>query len=301
MIRKFKSWIQYYFGFTRSETNGTIVLLLITFLIILVPFLLRIFISNSHHGEVDRLILDSLVAAIENNKPPLDQKPDLFPFNPNTAAEKELLALGIDEKAAKHIVNYRKAGGIFNTKKDLLKIYGLTEVEYTRIYAFIDLPENSPSPSAGAPQPKPGFILQPEYKPHPLTDYIDINLADSTALMSIRGIGPVFSNRIIRFRNALGGFASEEQFSEVYKLNEEALKNLKDAAYIDTIFTPQKLNLNFANARELSKHPYISGELARNIVAFRSANGPYKDAEDPSLQKIIPDSLLIKLKPYILF
>lgn len=300
MIRKFKSWIQNYFGFSRRETNGSLILLVITIMLALAPAALKMFTNPDPDNEDDRRILDSLVAAIENNakKPPL--RIELVDFDPNVAGKEELVALGIDDGVAQRIINYRQAGGSFKIKEDLSRIYGLTEEEYARLEPFIDLPE-TPEATAKAHTSPRVYAENPEVLLPPLRDYIDINKADTAALRSLNGIGPVLSARIVRYRQALGGFTTEAQYAEVFGLDAETLKTLNDAAFISAGFIPQQINLNFASAGELQKHPYISRELARNIVAFRSANGPFRDMDFLIRQEIIPDSLLNKLKPYIIF
>jgi len=292
----------HYFGVSKRTARGMTALATITLLTMLVPVFLRFLGPKANSSEQDRLILDSLVAELQTLFQPPPGKPDLelFPFNPNIVGESELLALGIDEPIARRIVAYRNAGGRFYVKKDLLKIYGLTEAEYARLQPFIDLPEKHPQKTAYTDIRKPVVKKEADYAPPP-KDSIDINLADSADLMPIYGIGPKLSARIAKFRYALGGYVSEDQLSEVYGLNEETLKRLQAAVYVDPAFVPKKINMNFANAQELARHAYISRQLAENIVAFRDEYGPFKGEDDPALHKIIPDTLLNKLKPYILF
>ena len=45
---------------------------------------------------------------------------------------------------------------------------------------------------------------------------MDLNTADSTTLMALKGIGPVFSVRIVKYRELLGGYYETAQLQEVY-------------------------------------------------------------------------------------
>lgn len=49
--------------------------------------------------------------------------------------------------------------------------------------------------------------------PNPLV--IELNSADSTALVSIRGIGPYYASKILRYREQLGGFHTTRQLKEI--------------------------------------------------------------------------------------
>ena len=51
--------------------------------------------------------------------------------------------------------------------------------------------------------------------PKPLV--IELNSADSTALVSIRDIGPYYANKILRYREQLGGFHATRQLKEILR------------------------------------------------------------------------------------
>ena len=65
---------------------------------------------------------------------------------------------------------------------------------------------------------------------------IELNSADSAALVQLYGIGPVLSRRIIKYRTSLGGrFHSVEQLKNVYGLSEETFQNILPHVWIDTL------------------------------------------------------------------
>ena len=65
---------------------------------------------------------------------------------------------------------------------------------------------------------------------------IDINSGDSATLVSLPGIGPVLSARIIKYRRLLGGFARIEQLKEVYGLAPETFEMIKGRVFRGFIF-----------------------------------------------------------------
>ena len=65
---------------------------------------------------------------------------------------------------------------------------------------------------------------------------IELNKADSVELVKLRGIGPVLSKRIIRYRTSLGGkFHSVDELRNVYGLSEETFLSIKPHLWIDTL------------------------------------------------------------------
>jgi competence protein ComEA len=111
----------------------------------------------------------------------------------------------------------------------------------------------------------------------------------------------VLASRILRFRNALGGFTQTDQLFDVFGLSKEAVLSLQESSFIADDFLPEQINLNFANRGELAKHPYIDQVLARKIVEFRDKMGPIRDHDKLEAAHLMDDSLFFKLKPYVTF
>jgi DNA uptake protein ComE-like DNA-binding protein len=83
----------------------------------------------------------------------------------------------------------------------------------------------------------------------------------------------VLSQRIVKFRDLLGGFLVEEQLSHVYGLESEVVERvLKDYMILETP-SVVKININEASPSDISKLVYIKYEVAARIVALREAKG----------------------------
>ena len=187
-----------------------------------------------HHFTKENQELDSLLAHWQwKEKADSSQaEKTLFEFNPNTASTQELMALGFSESLANRIDNYRSKKGKFIIKSDLKKIYGMDSMLYVRVYAYINLPTEKPSLS------KEKKLLPEKYVSKTIEKF-DINLADTTQLIQIYGIGSKLSQRIIKYRNSLGGFILMNQVKEIYgldsvvvkELNKEGTKVIADAGY----------------------------------------------------------------------
>lgn len=64
---------------------------------------------------------------------------------------------------------------------------------------------------------------------------VELNSADTTELMKVRGIGSVFANRIVKYRKLIGGFQSEDQLLKVYGITPDRFERISTQVYVDTL------------------------------------------------------------------
>ena len=126
----------------------------------------------------------------------------------------------------------------------------------------------------------------------------DINQADATKLSSINGIGKVFSERIIKYRNSLGGFVSHSQFNEIYGLKEDVFSQLSKNVFID-LASINTINLNQVTFDELVQHPYFNWGLSNAIVNYRYHHGDFKLKSNLKKIHLVNDEIYRKIAPYI--
>jgi len=157
-----------------------------------------------------------------------------------------------------------------------------------------------PSTSSSS-RPRSSFDGNPKEKVHTSKDIAivlqDLNKATAEQLQQVRGIGPAFSARIIKYRQLLGGFVSPNQLSEVYGLDEEVIGEIFKYYIVNPSPTP--IDLNSDSAKVLARHPYISYDLAWTIINYRKQNGDLQSAEDVKKIKSIDPATFQKLKPYL--
>ena len=164
---------------------------------------------------------------------------------------------GVGEVLSKRIVKYRKAIGGFKDKKQLNKVYGLEPEVVQRIWKKFQLTE------------KPAEKNLSVHK-------LPINTATAEDLKKVYGIGEKLSRRIVNYRDKLGGFTVEDQLNEVYGLSPEVTEQIwKQFKIENPNRNLPKINLNEANIIELAKNPYISYQLAKKIVSYRTINGAF--------------------------
>jgi len=124
----------------------------------------------------------------------------------------------------------------------------------------------------------------------------DINLATKEELQSVRGIGPAYSERIIKYRDLLGGFATLDQLNEVYGLPPETVEELLKSFSVQS--RPQPIQINSDSAKSLARHPYISYDLAWVIINYRKQNGDITSVDDLRKIKAIDEQTFVRIKPY---
>ncbi|MFM6982625.1 MAG: ComEA family DNA-binding protein [Chitinophagaceae bacterium] len=218
------------------------------------------------------------------------EKISLHSFNPNTISSDELISMGIYPKLADRIVNYRVKVAPFLCKSDVMKVYGVSLKLYNRLNAFIDLPEECTQVPAW---PKKEYVKMDKH-----ISIVDLNTADTNALIDLPGIGSKLAQRIIIYRNKLGGFISVNQLEEVWGLKKETIELISNRIKISDI---KKININTCPIESLSSHPYCGYKMAGIIVNYRNQHGSFKSYED--IQNLIGVNLekLVKLKAYLLY
>ena len=127
---------------------------------------------------------------------------------------------------------------------------------------------------------------------------LEMNSADSISLLELRGIGPVFSGRIIKYRTLLGGYHDKQQLLEVYGMDSIRLSGFRASITIKSD-SLRRINLRTAQFKEILRHPYISYEMVKAFVNYRDKSGPPDRIDLIWDQSIWPDSLFEKLNPYL--
>ena len=327
-------WLRRRFGFSRTETSGLLVLLALVVLLGLgLPLLLQpaapTYLPAADQRQLDAWAsalgarLDSARAAAPTyasryprrgtgaSRFPAVPQVRLAPFNPNALSAPDWEARGVPHFVAGRIVNYGQKAGGFRVKSQVQRIYGLPDSVYQRLAPFMQLPEALPGrgghPTAGGALPAygPGYATTAPAtrfprKPAHLAAF-DLNLADTTQLRQIKGIGQGRAKWIVKRRDELGGFVSEDQLREVFVLRDapDLVDSLRKYTFVAAGFAPRPVHINSGSFDELYPHPYVRKNLARLIVAFRNQHGPYKTPDDLLQIKLLKPTDFEQLRPYV--
>ena len=204
-----------------------------------------------------------------------------FPFDPNTLTNEQAQKIGLDESVIKAIINFRSKGGRFNSPADLKAIYTLTGEEYSILEPYIRIARDTTQ------RLKENVNIM-----------VELNAADSLDLQQLKGIGPSFARRIIKYRELLGGFNSKEQLLEVYGMDSLRYRNIREQVTVDRDKI-RKININKVTIKEMTKHPYIEFFVAKSIISFRNEKGEFTDINQIREAKLIYNELYLKIEPYL--
>jgi competence protein ComEA len=301
----FTRWIKNFFGFSRAQVNGFIILLPLMAIILFSEPLWHWWMSNrTIDHSVEYAKLDSLVALWQLQKVQTDtleqklkQSVTFFPFDPNQSAKEDFMALGVPEKVSARIVNYRQKGGKFKLKSDLLKIYGFDSTLYHRLNPYIKLSEKDEKKFGKRATEKFKAVAKVSAEEDPISKF-DLNMADTAQLKTIFGIGEKLSMRIIKYRDKLGGFVSMNQLKEVYGLDSVVISELKQHAFLDEKFDVKKIDINTFDEKQLASHPYFT-KTAKSIVAYRFQHGKFKTPDDIRNVGTLDEHTIQKIIPYL--
>jgi competence protein ComEA len=280
------------FGFKRREKRATIILALILLSVIIIRFSLL-----SHNADIVVITpLSKKNIETESINHTAEYPVMLYNFDPNTASRDTLLALGLSRQQVSTLINYRNAGARFSCANDLLKVYGFDTAMVLRLKNYVVI-EKHGNNSSGV---RSKIVL-------PLSDtglvkysnkcIIELNACTAVQLQGLPGIGTVLSERIIKYRDLLGGFFSTDQLGEIYGIDTTVLNTIMELVYVNPE-NIKMISIDTCSYNELARHPYIGKEAARSIIKYRKLFGPPASLGVLTEQKVIDNAKARKMAPY---
>lgn len=237
---------------------------------------------------------------------------ELFNFDPNKLSVSGWEKLGLEDKVIHTIENYVSKGGKFRYPDDLRRIYGLHKEEADRLIPYVQI-ENRKKNYVG--NSKEDFLLNNNtrtstsgkkylFSNRKKADSVsfrvtDLNMADTSTLIALPGIGAKLAKRIIDFRNHAGGFHSIDQLDDIYGLEDSVIHKLK--RYLKVSGEVKKILINKVSMDSLAIHPYISKSQAKSIIQFRQMHGTFDDMDKLKMIHNIDLATLEKIQPYLDF
>ena len=217
---------------------------------------------------------------------------EVFSFDPNLASEEDLRRLGLPARTAATILKFRSKGGKFFRADDLKKIWGLPPGFYQRVHDHIHITPREESRRLSFEHAAPDII-----RPGKTILPVDVNTADSAAFESLPGIGARLSQRIVQFRDKLGGFYSTSQLSEVFGLADSVFQKI--SPYLQLTGTVKLISINTVTKDELKLHPYFRWKFANAIIEYRNQHGNFKSLEAVKNVSAIDEQTYSQMMPYL--
>ena len=290
-----------HFWYNKSQRNG-IFLLVLLILLLQISIYTDVF-SSDKITDVDQSELlafqyeiDSLKAIeIEN------RKPKMYPFNPNYITDYEGGQLGMSLEEIDRLLAFRKTNKFINSKKEFQKVTKVSDSLLDKISQYFKFPDWVVKRN----QQKPVLSLlganQFHYKNKKnKVSTTDINKATAEDFKTISGIGPAFSERIIKYRSKLQGFSFESQVNEVWGLDKEVVEKVVSIFKIIEKPAIKKVNVNTVTFKELLINPYIDYELCKKIFNYRDEVAELQDISELKNIDDFPLKLYDRIVLYLL-
>ena len=244
-------------------------------------------------------------------------------FDPNKFSYEQLREAGMPKEVAVGVVRWRSYGKVYRVKEDLALVSGMTDSLYAMLKPFIVIDpsvaakpkeyerkergeystEKSRTEQSQLPKtdslskPKPAKAEPSFAHTEPL---VELNSADTTALISVRGIGSKSAAEIVKYRDLLGGYHSVEQISELKCVTEQNYEKILQQIYCDSCEI-RKIDINFAAPKVIARHPYVSAAALRKIIKQRQLKGGWSRIEEMVEDNILSEDEAKRLAPYLWF
>lgn len=278
-----------YFKFNKQERRGVFFLLLIIAILQSIYYYVK---AKPFQGS-SKVIVDAVVQAkwdsLAQSTPKDSVK--LFPFNPNYITDYKGYHLGMSPKELDRLFAYRQQQKFVNSAEEFQEVTQISDSLLTVIAPYFKFPAWVQNRKE-APRKK----YHPTAKPRQVKD---LNTATAEELKAVNGIGEVLSQRIVKFRDQLGGFLVDEQLSDVYGLAPEVVARTLKRFRVQKPPHVEKIDLNTATIKELSRVAYISYTLAQQIVAYRNTKGPYTSWNELGQIETFPTEKIERIKLYL--
>lgn len=307
---KLKKFFWDYLYFTQIERYGLVFLFAFCLAFFAVPRFYSWFSANDAGDTPEAPAATPVFAKNEIVETETERPVNSFRFNPNLADYDDFIALGLSEKTAKSILNYRSKGGTFRRPEDFAKIYTLSEKDFERLRPFIILTDEKHENFAVANMPEDA----PEASPVPLQPF-DPNTVSAEQLRTF-GIS---AKTVQGWQNYLakgGRFRFKEDIQRLYNLSENdytrllpfvtlpskadgASRDFSNSKKVIKSIENQLIDINAAETDEWTRLPGIGEGWARKILNWRDKLGGFSSVGQVAETRYLPDSVFQKIRPFL--
>jgi len=137
-----------------------------------------------------------------------------------------------------------------------------------------------------------------EKKPQYTIVKLELNRCDTSEIVVVPQFGSKRAQKLVEYREKLGGFYAFEQVKEIFILQNIEVEFLKKYFTLDVSLI-RKININTATYKELVTHPYLDSYLAKIIVNYREKNGKFTSMDELQKTTNAYQELMEKLIYYI--
>lgn len=292
MNNPFRRYVQHFLSFPRSDRNAIVILSTVILVMVVAITILRNIepVPKSDFSEIEAL-LDDWAKAKEH----IESEPTaaLFDFDPNTVTQKILDSLAIPEFVKRNLVSYRKAGGKFNSRSDVRKIYGMNDSIFSTLEEYIQIKQEQHKVKIKS---KNIVIAQP-------VGMFDPNSATVSELESF-GFSKYQATNLVNYRSKGGSFRNPTDIIKIYGIDSNFYFKVEKFVEIDETenviqVLPEEnviVELNSADSLELIQLNGIGPSYAKRIVKYRNLLNGYYSKEQLKEIYNFPDETYAKIQ-----
>ncbi|SDE86546.1 DNA uptake protein ComE [Pricia antarctica] len=302
--------LQSHFRFNKQERSGIFFLLLI---IVSLQVGYYFYGRFSEEAQQDTFVVnDELQTEIDSLKQAAAKKDSVkvYPFNPNFITDYKGYVLGMSTDEIDRLHAFRKKNQFANTAEEFQKVTQVSDSLLAAISPHFKFPEwtkNRKQSSVVAKKygvashasKKKSFGRDGSGGTSQKVAIIDLNTVTAQELRTINGIGEKLSVRIIKFRDRLGGFLTDDQLYDVYGLEPEVVE--RTLVKFKVLKKPDipKINVNTASVYEIASLVYIQEQVAESIVEYRNVNNGILSLEELSTIEGFPSDKIDRIALYL--
>jgi len=190
-----------------------------------------------------------------------DTLPKIYPFNPNFISDYKGYVLGMSLAEIDKLHRFRESEKWVNSVADFKKVTGVSDSLLAEISPYFKFPEWVTNP-----KPKQSYTSR---KRKTTAEKMDLNTAGVDELLTIEDLTEKLAIRTVNYRTRLGGFLEDNQLFDVYGLPSAMVFKIKDDFTVKTKPEISRINVNDANASDLSTVSFITFDIAREIINYR--------------------------------
>lgn len=203
--------------------------------------------------------------------------------------------LGLSPKQATSILRYKDKYGL-KSFRQMQSIRVLPSALLEKIkdsLVFDEVKANKFTTEGESPKITSSITVKSDHK----IQQLDLNTATEAMLVALPGVGVYTAQKIIAYRDRLGGFLDLNQLQEIKGLKMETLENI--LPYIELKKMIQKMQLNEVTIDRLKQHPYLNWNQANSIIKMRTQKGKFSSIEELKESVLIDEDTYKKLLPYV--
>lgn len=253
-----------HFKLNKQQRNGVFAFLII---IVFIQVCYYYFPEPSATTYLKDEAIQALNVKIDSLKKVKQLKAKSKRFNPNFLTDEQGYLLGMSIDEIDRLFAYRKKNKWVHSSSEFQQVTQISDSLATELSPLFRFPQKR----------RDSYI---NHRKEGVKEKRDINRASPKDFEKVKGVGKTLSQRIIKYRNLLGGFSTMDQLGEVWGLSAETIARIKEDYSIKTLPAIERLNVNTASFKEVLSIVYLNYNTTKMLFKYRDSVGEIKDLEE---------------------